>query len=88
MANFSTLAERMNATGRLRTGDVLRIAAACAEQLVQMHEEGRVHGALTPSSILLAEGGVELQPAGTAVTLYTAPEVLEGRPADERTDVY
>lgn len=83
----STLAERLS-DGRLPVADALRIAAACAEQLRQMHEQGRVHGALTPSTIRLTEGGVELQPAAAALTPYTAPEVLAGRPADQRTDIF
>jgi hypothetical protein len=83
----STLAERMGA-GRLAAAEALRIATAGAEQLRQMHEAGRVHGALTPSAIVLGETGVEIRPAASALTPHTAPEVLAGRPADVRTDVF
>jgi hypothetical protein len=74
--------------GCLPATDALVIAASIAEQLRQMHEKGRVHGALTPSTIAIGEAGVELQPAAPALTPYTAPEILAGRPADERTDVF
>jgi hypothetical protein len=87
MQTTSTLAERMGA-GRLPAADALRIAAAAADQLRRMHDQGRVHGALTPSAIAIGEAGVEIQPASPALTPYTAPEILAGRPADERTDVF
>lgn len=69
-------------------GEVLRIAAACAEQLRVAHHQRQVHGALTPSSIRLTGSGVELEPAAPSLTPYTAPEILEGRAADERTDIF
>ena len=75
-------------TGRLPAADALRIAATCAEQLRQMHDHRRVHGALTPSAIVVGETGVEILPASPALTPYTAPEILAGRPADERTDIF
>ncbi len=87
MLNSVTLAERMSA-GRLPVGEVLRIAASCAEQLRRLHNQGEVHGALTPSSILLTGSGVELQPPANSRTPYTAPEVLEGWAADERSDIF
>jgi eukaryotic-like serine/threonine-protein kinase len=87
MLKFSTLAERMSA-GRLPVADALRIAAACAEHLRQMHDQGRVHGALTPSAVTIGDAGVQIHPAAPALTPYTAPEILAGRPADERTDIF
>ncbi len=87
MQTSLTLAERMS-TGPLPVADALRVAAASAEQLRQMHEEGQVHGGLTPSHILICEAGVELLPADSAANRYTAPEVLAGRPADERSDIF
>jgi hypothetical protein len=87
MQTFSTLAERMSA-GRMPVADALRIVSSAAEQLRQMHEQGRAHGALTPSTIAIGEAGVELRPAAPSLTPYTAPELLAGRPADERTDVF
>jgi|SRR5579883_818964 len=87
MHTFSTLAETMSAS-RLPVADALRIAAACAEQLRQMHDQGRIHGALTPSAIVIGDAGIEIRPAAPALTPYTAPEILAGRPADERTDIF
>lgn len=74
--------------GPLPVADALRVAAASAEQLRQMHEEGQLHGGLTPSHILICEAGVELLPADPGANPYTAPEVLAGRPADERSDIF
>jgi hypothetical protein len=51
-----------------------------------------VHGAVTPSNLVLVAGGVELLPAaegrGEAITPYTAPEVVQGRPADAKSDIF
>lgn len=87
MQTFSTLAERMSA-GRLLAADALRIAKAFAERLRQVHDQGQVHGSLTPFAILVGETEVELQPAASALTPYTAPEIFAGRPADERSDIF
>ena len=52
-------------------------------------KEGRAHGAVSPRCILLTGAGLDLLPAaGGAITPYTAPEALEGLPADARSDVF
>src|SRR5215472_10641598 len=87
MTTFPTLADRLVA-GRLPEADALRLAAACAERLRQLHDRGCVHGALTPSLIVFTESDVDFQHAPLALTPYTAPELLDGHPADERTDIF
>jgi eukaryotic-like serine/threonine-protein kinase len=85
-----TLDQRL-ADGRPALAEALRIAMSLADALRRLHEEGRVHGALTPSSIALAASGVELLPPRAAqglVTPYTAPEVLRGNSADVRSDIF
>ena len=84
-----TLAERL-AEGKIPTQEAIGYASLLAESLRQAHEEGRVYGVLTPSAIRLAESGLELEPpAGPlTVTPYTAPELLQRRPADTRSDIF
>jgi hypothetical protein len=84
-----TLEQRLSA-GRLPAGEALRIAALVADQLRQLHDQGRAHGALTPAAISLGAASVRIQaPSATAgVTPYTAPELIEGRPADARSDIF
>jgi len=61
------------------------------DALRKVHGSGKVHGAVSPESIVLTEGGIDLTPApgvAEAVTPYSAPETLEGRPADFPTDIF
>jgi len=86
-----TLAQRLS-EGRLPAVEALRNAMQLADSLRKLHDTGKVHGAVTPSNLVLVAGGVELLPAaggsGEAITPYTAPEVVQGRPADARSDVF
>jgi eukaryotic-like serine/threonine-protein kinase len=84
------LAQRLE-EGRLSAGDALRIAVEVAQALRALHDEGRVHGGLTPVAIELTPSGIELAatrlPSGVP-TPYSAPEVLTGQPADARSDIF
>jgi hypothetical protein len=86
-----TLAERLS-EGRMPVGEALKCATQLADSLRKLHDQGKAHGALTPSNVTLAAGGVELLPAaeGSAgtITPYTAPEVVQGHAADERSDIF
>ena len=85
-----TLTQRL-AEGNLPAPEALRLASSLAEALRKIHDGGLVHGALTPSRIELTAQGMELLPTVGArhdVTPYTAPEVLRGRPADARSDIF
>ncbi|HEY1493454.1 MAG TPA: protein kinase [Candidatus Solibacter sp.] len=85
-----TLDQRL-AEGPLPLPEALRYAAMLAEEVRQVHDSGSNCGALLPSSIAVTATGLDLhltphQPA--AVTPYTAPEILQGNPADARSDIF
>jgi hypothetical protein len=85
-----TLSQRLTG-GKLPVPDALRVAMSLAEALRKLHDEGRVHGGLTPSQIALTASGVDLillQAPQRDVNPYTAPEVLRGRMADARSDIF
>src|SRR5262245_8314212 len=80
-----TLAQKM-AAGRLPASEALRYAIQVAESLHRLHDEGRVHGALSPAAIAVNGRELYLLPAGE--NGYTAPEVVLGQPADARSDIF
>ncbi len=82
-----TLAQRL-AEGRLSVSDSLRYAMLLADALRRLHDEGHAHGALSPRCVVLKNGTLELAPGSAGITPYTAPEALEGRPTDARSDVF
>ena len=86
-----TLRQRLG-EGRIPVQDGLRYAALLAEALRRLHDDGRVHGSITPDAIALTAEGLDLLPAVPGiirVTAYTAPEVAaEHKPADARSDIF
>jgi eukaryotic-like serine/threonine-protein kinase len=86
-----TLAQRLS-EGRLPAVEALRYAIQLAQALRNLHESGKAHGAVTPSNLVLAAGRLALLPAAEgwarAITPYTAPEVVQGHAADERSDLF
>ena len=98
-----TLAAELMRRGRLPISEALSILLEVADGLTYAHARGVVHRDLKPANILLSGGhakiadfGVaKLMSAGTAVTTtpvgtpsYMAPEQIEGRSIDARTDVF
>ena len=84
-----------------RVEELGRVAAALCRALAPLHDSGLVHGDLKPDNIVVGDdGGVRLidfglvraegealqLPAGTLP--YIAPEVVRGREADARSDLY
>ena len=84
-----TLSQKM-AVGRMPAGEALRIALQVAEELQRLHDEGRVHGALSPSSIATSGRDVYLLPAGDAMSgvPYMSPEAAQGSTPDARSDIF
>lgn len=91
LTDTRTLAQCLS-EGRLPVAEALRYAIQLADSLRKLHDAGETHGAVTPSNLMLVAGGLELLPAGEGsaadITPYTAPEVVQGRPADARSDVF
>jgi eukaryotic-like serine/threonine-protein kinase len=62
------------------------------DALRKLHDSGRWHGALSPSNLGLHPASIELlaPPEGSTrmVTAYTAPEVVQGSPADISSDLF
>ena len=86
--------------GPLALGEAVRIASDVARALVHSHERGVLHRDLKPGNVSLGpRGEVKVLDFSFASTRgrartgggtpgYMAPEQLEGRPEDARTDVY
>ena len=98
-----TLAARLK-KGRLPMAAVLRYAAEIADALAAAHALGIIHRDLKPQNIMITKSGVKVLDFGLAksptdATLtatrvvmgtpaYMAPEQLEGKECDARSDIY
>ena len=99
-----SLKQRIRRDGRLPAGEAVATILAVLEALQVAHEHDIVHRDITSSNVLLASGGrVKVADFGIArigssaltrsgvmmgTSSYLSPEQAQGRPADERSDVY
>lgn len=96
-----TLAAELAANGPFTADDVVAIARDLCDALTAVHRAGLVHRDVKPQNIMRDDDGgvllgdfgagsvIEQRGAGVAGTpLFLAPELLTGRVASERTDVY
>jgi len=98
-----TLAARLK-RGKLRIDEATRYGAQIAEALAVAHGQGIIHRDLKPGNIMLTKSGVKVLDFGLAKSnvdpsvtdagavmgtpAYLAPERLEGKEADARSDIY
>ncbi len=91
MNDYQTLSQRL-AQGKIPLPEALRYATQLGDALRRMHDEGRVHGALTPSGVILNGAGLRLLTAEPATageaTPYMAPERFHGNPPDTSGDIF
>ncbi|MBV9498913.1 MAG: protein kinase [Acidobacteriaceae bacterium] len=98
-----TLAARLK-RGKLSIAQTIRFGSQIAEALAVAHANGIVHRDLKPANIMLTKSGVKVLDFGLAKSTtdpdisaasgvmgtpaYIAPEQLEGKEADARSDIY
>ena len=98
-----TLASRLK-RGKLSLAETIRYGSQIAEALAVAHAQGIVHRDLKPGNVMLTKSGVKVLDFGLAKSgidpsvtaagavmgtpAYLAPERLEGKEADARSDIY
>ncbi|WP_348260610.1 protein kinase [Telmatobacter sp. DSM 110680] len=103
LVDRETLSARLK-RGKLSISDTIRFGAQIAEALAVAHAKGIVHRDLKPANIMLTKSGVKVLDFGLAKSAadpsftqaggvmgtpaYLAPERLEGKEADFRSDIF
>ena len=93
-----TLAEAITARGPIPAAQAADLVQVIGEALIEAAQVGVVHRDLAPKNVLFAGGDVKLvnfalpvpAPSGKTfgVTEFVAPEQIEGRPVDQRSNLY
>lgn len=91
-ASGETLNDRLAREPRLPPREAVRIGAALARSLVQLHRQGMKDCPIIPANVLLLGHEARLLEEQPLLTRdnqpYLSPEEASGKPADELTDIY
>src|SRR3989442_3022018 len=103
LVDGETLAAKLQ-RGKLSINDTLLYGGQIAAALAEAHSKGITHRDLKPGNVMITKNGVKVLDFGLAkstgdetVTVssaimgspaYMAPEQLEGKPCDARTDIF
>lgn len=102
LAEGGSLQDVLDVRGHLTVGEIVTVLVPLAQALHHLHSVGLVHGDLKPANVLLtaqgrpllADLGVARLPVDVAdsevwaTDRWSAPEVLQGQPADAASDAY
>ncbi|PWJ24790.1 serine/threonine protein kinase [Branchiibius hedensis] len=102
LAEGGSLQDVLDVRGHLTVGEIVTVLVPLAQALHHLHSVGLVHGDLKPANVLLtADGRPLLADLGAArlpvdvadsevwaTDRWSAPEVLQGQPADAASDAY
>ncbi|MCC5952332.1 MAG: serine/threonine protein kinase [Acidimicrobiia bacterium] len=91
-----SLAAKANRHGPLPVDEVVQIGVKCAGAMATAHVAGVIHRAITPAHLLVLSSGevgitgfdLAALSSASRTSDHTAPEVIEGHPADARSDIY
>src|SRR5438309_781631 len=99
-----TLAAKLKKKGKLSIEDTLLYGGQIAAALAEAHSKGITHRDLKPGNVMIAKNGVKVLDFGLAKSAgdetlttsnavmgspaYMAPEQLEGKACDARTDIF
>ncbi len=91
----SSLADLIAQRGALRWQEAVALGTEASSALAAAHAQGLLHRDVNPGNILMAPGDVPkltdfglVQYAAAASIAHAAPELLQGKAVDERSDIY
>lgn len=86
----TALAKRVARSGRLQPVAVLQIADDVLAALVDLHAEGKIHGDVSPTTVMAhaVDRAMLLAPQRGTYSYFSAPELERGQRSDARTDLY
>jgi hypothetical protein len=97
LSGVRTLSEEVEAQGALDVGRATDIMVAVGKALAEAASAGVIHRDLSPKNVLITATGIKLINFSVPVPAtervqgapeFVAPEVIEGKPVDQRSNIY